>query len=390
MSLGLFQVEQALLVDPAASGFMEDLVRDLPLLTIFAVEEPENHLSPHYLGRVVAELKDMACHDHAQVILSSHSPAILGRVQPDDVRYYLGNEHVACTRVKQLSLPELGSDESFKYVREAIRGYPELYFSRLVIFGEGPSEEIILKRVFEASGTPLDTNFISIVPLGGRHVNHFWRLVHSLEIPHITLLDLDREKNGAGWSRLEYVRNELIKQMGRDNHRLQYRDTNQKIHSLGAETFPVFSSNDDKDLVLMEAWLKYFQTNFNVFFSLPLDIDFAMLEAFPAAYKEQADRGPQLPEIGAAEYATAVQDRVRQVLAANPKTAPQTTGDSYSAAQRELFPWYKYLFIDGSKPVAHMRSMIAVQPKDLIQNIPVVLKELVAKAQQLVTFGGDN
>ena len=107
------------------------------------------------------------------------------------------------------------SDEAFKYVREAVRGNPELYFARLVVLGRALSEEIVLRRIFEASGYPLDGHFISIVPLGGRHVNHFWRLLHGLGIPFLTLLDLDREKAGAGWGRVKYVGEQLLKRYGR-------------------------------------------------------------------------------------------------------------------------------------------------------------------------------
>jgi hypothetical protein len=138
----------------------------------------------------------------------------------------------------------------------------------------------------------------------------------------------------------------------------------------------------------MNAWLSYFQTTFNVFFSAPLDIDFAMLEAFPDTYKGQANRGPQLPDATSTEYQDTVLERTKQVLAANPKTAPNSTGSTYSPSQRELFPWYKYLFIDGSKPVAHMRSMISLKNDALLQALPDILKKLVAKAQSLVATDG--
>ena len=44
-------------------------------------------------------------------------------------------------------------------------------------------------------------------PISGRHVNHFWRLLNDLEIPFITLLDLDRERDGGGWGRIKYANN---------------------------------------------------------------------------------------------------------------------------------------------------------------------------------------
>ena len=385
LSVGLFHLEQAIRLSPATAGYKPELAEDLPLLTIFAVEEPENHLSPHYLGTVVNQLVSVAKHPNAQVLVSSHSPAILGRVQPDHVRYFLGNELAASTHVKPVPLPEVDSDEAFKYVREAIRGYPEIYFARLVIFGEGPSEEIILKRLFEASGTPLDTHFISVVPLGGRHVNHFWRLVHGLEIPHLTLLDLDREKEGAGWARVQYVRNELIDCFGVDSQSLEFETQPGSKHTLADKAYDKLTERDVAETKKMEAWLRLLEEVFNVFFSSPLDIDFAMLEAFPNEYMGQAARGPSLPKPDSAEYPEAVLDRVKQVLSSNPKTAPADTGSTYSPTQRELFPWYKYLFVDGSKPVAHMRATIALSDPALLEKAPQVLLQLVERAKALVT-----
>ena len=41
-------------------------------------------------------------------------------------------------------------------------------------------------------------------------MNHFWRLLNDLDIPYITLLDFDREREGGGWGRIKYVLEQLI------------------------------------------------------------------------------------------------------------------------------------------------------------------------------------
>ena len=50
LSLGLFRVEELLRTSATASGFKAEIVDDIPLHTIFDVEEPENHLSPPRIG----------------------------------------------------------------------------------------------------------------------------------------------------------------------------------------------------------------------------------------------------------------------------------------------------------------------------------------------------
>jgi predicted ATP-dependent endonuclease of OLD family len=387
LSLGLFRVEEILLNTAAAAGFKAEVANEIPSLTVFLVEEPENHLSPHYLGRVVAKLEEITLEGRAQVILSSHSPSILGRVAPDQVRYFLGNEQTAATRVKPIALPPDKTDEAFKYVREAVRGCPELYFSRLIILGEGPSEEIVLRRLFEASGAPLDTHFISIVPLGGRHVNHFWRLLHGLDIPFLTLLDLDREKEGAGWGRIQYVRDQLVLRFGPKHETLHFKTDGKKIRRLDEDTYDTLYKNPDSNTVDMDAWISFFEDRFGVYFLSPLDLDFAMLEVFPDAYKGLAPSpgGPRLPKQGTPTYQDAVIQRVKQVLAADVSNAPADLGSTYTPSQQELFAWYKYLFVDGSKPVSHMRALLSIDSDSLVANAPDVLKRLVEKARMLVT-----
>ncbi|HXQ38449.1 MAG TPA: TOPRIM nucleotidyl transferase/hydrolase domain-containing protein, partial [Anaerolineales bacterium] len=390
LSFGLFRVEELVRSTPATSGFKSELNEKAPIVTVFAIEEPENHLSPQYLGRILNQLIDLSTKARAQVVISSHSPSIMRRIEPDSVRYFLGHELRRVTEVKNIPLPEDQADESFKYVREAVRGFPELYFARLVILGEGPSEEIVFRRIFEASGTPLDQHFISVAPLGGRHVNHFWRLLHGLNIPYLTVLDLDREKEGAGWGRVQYVRDQLVKRFGPGHPKLKFQDETGVARSLDDASFDTLRANSDIDTGTMGVWLTRFREQFDTYFMAPLDLDFAMLEQFRDFYKGVVEpgRGPRLPEPGSTEYTATILQRMRQVLAADATKAPATLGSSYEPEQQELFAWYKYLFIDGSKPVTHMLALSKIADDILATNAPECLRQLIARAGWLVKHRG--
>ncbi len=170
-----------------------------PIFTIIALEEPENSLSPYYLGRIVNALKMVTKHQDAQALIATHAPTMLHRVSPEQIRY-LRLDSDRTSSIKCIQLPEK-SDEAYKFVREAVQAFPEIYFSRLVVLGEGDSEEIVLPRIFSAKGIPVDESAIAIAPLGGRHVNHFWRLLSQLKIPYVTLLDLDVGRFGGGWGK---------------------------------------------------------------------------------------------------------------------------------------------------------------------------------------------
>ncbi|MHB9100546.1 MAG: ATP-dependent nuclease [Sulfuricella sp.] len=57
------------------------------VFTLVAVEEPENSLSPHYLGRIVSALANLVGKADAQALIATHAPSMLRRVSPESIRY---------------------------------------------------------------------------------------------------------------------------------------------------------------------------------------------------------------------------------------------------------------------------------------------------------------
>ena len=180
-----------------------------PIFTLMTIEEPENSLSPHYLGRVIDSLDSLTSNGDGQALIATHAPSMLRRIAPESIRYLRLNKE-RNSKVSCIKLPE-ADDEAHKFVREAVQAFPEVYFSRLVVLGEGDSEEIVLPRILKAKNVPIDAYGLAITPLGGKHVNHFWRLLSALKIPYITLLDLDVARYAAGWGRIKVANDYLVK-----------------------------------------------------------------------------------------------------------------------------------------------------------------------------------
>ncbi|MBV2197130.1 ATP-dependent endonuclease [Bacillus velezensis] len=162
--------------------------------------------------------------------------------------------------------------------------YPELYFSQFVVLGEGDSEEIILPKIINLLDTDLDQSNISIVPLGGRHVNHFWKLLHQLNIPYLTLLDLDLERNGGGWGRIKYALQQLI-QLGYDKREL-LSVQNGVLSDDEFSRMHTWSIEKEDERENLYSWVEFLE-DYGVYYSAPLDIDFMMIESFLDAYKRQ-------------------------------------------------------------------------------------------------------
>ncbi len=337
------------------SGFQADSI-PLSTLTLLAVEEPENNLAPFYLARIVKQLEELCAGGRAQALVSSHSPSILARVAPSSVRHFRLRSETRTALVRPIRLPQ-DEEEASKFIREAVQAYPELYFARFVILGEGSSEEVVLPRLASALGFPIDRSFVAVVPLGGRHVNHLWRLLADLDVPHATLLDLDAGRFGGGWGRIKDVCNELLamgtapeKVLGPE---LGSAKPDEFLSQLGQQTIDV------KQMKQMKVWVERLQT-FGVYFCWPLDLDWSMLLAFREAYRvlPLGLNGP-----------SAVGNAKAGVLGAG------GTPDLYPAKFDEDFRWYRYLFLGRGKPSTHLRALTTISTGELKKAAP---KELVS------------
>lgn len=312
-----------------------------PVFTLMAIEEPENSLSPHYLGRVIDSLASLTNNDDGQALIATHAPSMLRRIAPESIRYMRLNEE-RLSRITCIQLPEDGG-EAHKFVREAVQAFPEVYFSRLVVLGEGDSEEIVLPRLLKAQGVPVDAFGVAITPLGGRHVNHFWRLLAALKIPYITLLDLDVARFGAGWGRLNNA-NEYLKKF--EEHKALPENW----------VFPHWTTTSPS--VRWHFQLPWIEKNVfdelekrGVFFSEPMDLDFSMLKAYPDAY--------------CVERETSDDDMKKAVLGKSHHDSSQYTKD-----ELELFSTYQKYFKLGSKPAAHLNGLSKLSDEQLIANMP--------------------
>lgn len=329
-----------------------------PVFTVVAVEEPENSLSPHYLGRIVNALNEMTSEGDAQALIATHAPSMLRRVAPERIRY-LRLTQERTSRVTHIQLPDAG-DEAHKFVREAVQAFPEVYFSRLVVLGEGDSEEIVLPRILQAKGALVDESAVSIAPLGGRHVNHFWRLLSDLQIPYLTLLDLDVARYAAGWGRIKVVNNQLAKfepanVLPEDWDLPKWNTTEAPVrthHCFGSEKKSVFRELESR----------------GVYFSEPLDLDFAMLLSFPEAYGVEEEEPDE--------------STIKAVLGKSHNDANQ-----YSKDEQKLFNTYHQRFKLGSKPAAHIDALAQLSDEKLLADMPSSLSRLadavIAKLAEL-------
>jgi hypothetical protein len=218
----------------------------------------------------------------------------------------------------------------------------------------------------------IDPSFVAVVPLGGRHVNHFWRLLFGLGIPYVTLLDLDRAREGGCWARIKYACNQLLA-IGLSRERV-LRPAELPV-PLTEDEFANMAAWDISDDARprLKSWIGHLET-FGVFFSAPLDLDMCMLSSFPAAYQGTVEGGygPRLPESDSAKYDEALKGAVEAVFGSKYDATAV-----YDKSFHDLFFWYRYLFLGKGKPSTHLLALSEIDNASLAVGAPSVLKRLL-------------
>jgi putative ATP-dependent endonuclease of the OLD family len=125
-------------------------------------------------------------------------------------------------------------------------------------------------------------------------------------------------------------------------------------------------------------WLQALREE-GIFFSFPLDIDFAMLSAFPDTYQRPnpGGRGPR----GGAE---AIRDKKAVTL--------KTGGDPelYDEDYDDEFKWYPYLFLNRSKPETHIAALARIEDDELAENAPPELTALIEHLKEALGLEDDD
>lgn len=367
----LFKIE-----NDVDNGFCSCFSKELlikPYLSIFAIEEPENHLAPHYLGRIISIFRELT-KTKTQTLLTSHSSSIVKRIGTNEIRYFMQNDksetiiksiHLPLDTVKEDKHISLDTVKEYKFVKEAVQSYPELYFSKIVVFGEGDSEAYVIPKLANYYNIKLDKSFVSFVPLAGRFVNHYWKLLNDLDIKYITLLDLDFGRNTGGPDKIKYIKEQLQENSLLNPKEIKYLE-------------------DEKVNIVQK--INFLKTK-NIYFSEPIDLDFLMLVNYFDYYSIllPGEKGPDIPDpsVPIDEKNERDINAVARVLKKERKEDKAVIDLNKLPYDIKFYYWYRYLFLSSKgKPAAHMNAFTNMNKEIILKQ--KVLSDFFDKLQKMM------
>ena len=151
---------------------------------VLAIEEPEAHLHPNAQKKLFGQIDSIA----GQKIISTHSSYIAATAQLGQIRNFYKDEIVKCGRIMTDSLSE---EEIRKIYRQVINTRGEIFFSKLLVFCEGETEEQALPLFAQKyfGKTPVEMGLDFIVVGGYKGYLPFLRFAESLNIPWLIFSD---------------------------------------------------------------------------------------------------------------------------------------------------------------------------------------------------------
>lgn len=180
-----------------------------PIHVVF-VEEPEAHLHAQAQQVFVKKAFEALCNNKliednpwlcTQLVLSTHSNHVVNELDLNCMRYFRrvmnADNKLPISKVVNLSSTFGPDKETQQFVTRYIRlTHYDIFFSDATILVEGPAEKILVPAFLSKVG--MDSHYISVIEVNGRHAHRFRKLIERLGIATLIVTDIDATETKVG------------------------------------------------------------------------------------------------------------------------------------------------------------------------------------------------
>lgn len=188
--------------------FARNVKLDLAAVPVLYVEEPEAHMHPQlqtmFVNYVISYLEEAVKDKKVQVILTTHSAHVANTVPFNQIRYMRRfNDAVICKNITEFY--ERAANDEYKqknlqFLQKYMElSYCDLYFCDKAILVEGAAERLLIPDMIEkckreglfSSRPALNSQYYTMLEVGGAYAHNFFEFVDFLEIPTLIITDID-------------------------------------------------------------------------------------------------------------------------------------------------------------------------------------------------------
>ena len=243
----------------------------IPPIHLVFVEEPEAHLHAQAQQVFVKKAFESLCNNkliathkwlNTQLVLTTHSNHVVNELDLNCMRYFKraidNNSTIPISNIVNLSNTFGTEDETKRFVTRYIKlTHCDIFFADAVILVEGPAEKILVPMFIEKM--KLDSSFISIIEINGRHAHSFRNLIDKIGIPTLIVTDIDATESRVGENGNKYERS-VITEPGKG-----YKSGNPSIKSW------IVNKDGIDDLLELHSENKI-KNNVRIAYQTPIDV----------------------------------------------------------------------------------------------------------------------
>lgn len=173
-------------------------------MTVYAIEEPETSLHPDLQKKLIGQLLKLSEHPNIQVLITTHSPALLRLLKTNSIRYVEQKDNTSTVK-------DFNEEIANKIIKD-MGLLPEI--AKVVVCVEGESDENFLvninqnipelKRIIDLK-SKIEAGILSIIPMRGSNLKD-WINRYALKNTNVIEFHLyDKDKNEQYKDEIERV-----------------------------------------------------------------------------------------------------------------------------------------------------------------------------------------